>query len=335
MLVESPLELMLGNIFATVHGILPDTPVHLKLEGFNMAGSIKLKPAIQMIEDLEREGVLRPGKRVIESSSGNLGVALSLVCRIKGYPFVCVSDPNLAEYNRRLIEAYGGRVVIADTRDHNDGYLQSRINLITRWLAEDPSFVWTNQYANIGNKAAHIRWTGPEILQTFPALDVLVIGAGTIGTLMGCAEYVRRVAPNVRIVAVDAEGSVTFGFRPQKRYIPGLGTSRRPELVDVTLVDEIVLVPEIDTVKMCHWLLDTHGWLLGGSTGTVLAGVRRIADQIPSGSTVVTVSPDLGEHYLDMIYSRDWVARNYPHAIDGQADVSLPIPSKTASEATA
>jgi 2,3-diaminopropionate biosynthesis protein SbnA len=332
---ESPLELMLGNVFATVSGVLPDTPVHLKLEGFNMAGSIKLKPAIQMIEDLEREGVLRPGKRVIESSSGNLGVALSLVCRVKGYPFVCVSDPNLAQHNRRLIEAYGGRVVIADARDHNDGYLQSRINLITRWLAEDPTLVWTNQYANLANKAAHIRWTGPEILAAFPALDVLVIGAGTTGTLMGCAEYVRRAAPNVRIVAVDAEGSVTFGFRPQKRYIPGLGTSRRPELADETLVDQIMLVPEIETIKMCQWLLDTHGWLLGGSTGTVLAGVRRIADQIPSGSTVVTVSPDLGERYLEMIYSRDWVARNYPHAIDRLTDVALSSLAVSAPGATA
>jgi 2,3-diaminopropionate biosynthesis protein SbnA len=331
MRVESPLELMLGDVFATMRGILPDTPVHLKLEGFNMAGSIKLKPAVHMIEELEREGVLRPGKRVIESSSGNLGVALSLVCRVKGYPFVCVSDPNLALHNRRLIEAYGGRVVIVNTRDQNDGYLQSRINLITRWLAEDPTLVWTNQYANLANKAAHTRWTGPEILHAFPSLDVLVIGAGTTGTLMGCAAYVRRAAPNVRIVAVDAEGSVTFGFRPRKRYIPGLGTSRRPELVDTTLVDQIVSVPETDTIQMCQWLLDTRGWLLGGSTGTVLAGVRSIADDIPSGSTVVAVSPDLGERYLDMIYSRDWVAQNYPHAFDRPIDAASPAFAESGS----
>lgn len=309
--VETPLDLLLDDIFVTVHGVLPDTPVHVKLEGFNMAGSIKLKPAIHMIEELERQGVLRPGKRVIESSSGNLGVALSLVCHVKGYPFVCVSDPNLAPYNRRLIEAYGGRVVIVDERDRNDGYLQSRLDRIARWLAEDPSLVWTNQYANEANKASHMRWTAPEILRAFPTLDFLVIGAGTTGTLMGCAEYVRRVAPRVQIVAVDAEGSVTFGFAPRKRHIPGLGTSRRPELADAALTDHIVLVPEIETVAMCQWLLDTHGWLLGGSTGTVLAGIRRLGSEIAPGSTVVTVSADLGERYLDMIYSRDWVAQHY------------------------
>jgi cysteine synthase A len=312
MRVDSPLELVLGDLFLTVRGVLPETPVHVKMEGFNMAGSIKLKPAIEMIEDLERRGTLGPGRRVIESSSGNLGVALSLVCRVKGYPFVCVSDPNLTPTNRRLIEAYGGRVVIVEQRDANGGYLQSRIALIERWLARDPALVWTNQYANLANKAAHARWTAPEILRAFPTLDVLVVGAGTTGTLMGCAEYVRRNAPRVRIVAVDAEGSVTFGFPPRKRYIPGLGTSRRPELADATLVDDVVIVPEAETIAMCHWLLDRHGWLLGGSTGTVLAGVRRWARHIEAGSTVVTISADLGERYLDLVYDDDWLARHFP-----------------------
>ena len=312
MRVDSPLELVLGDLFLTVRGVLPETPVHVKVEGFNMAGSIKLKAALEMIEDLERRGKLGPGRRVIESSSGNLGVALSLVCRVKGYPFVCVSDPNLSPQNRRLIEAYGGRVVVIEQRDANGGYLQSRIALIERWLAEDPSLVWTNQYANVANRTAHARRTGPEILRAFPELDVLVVGAGTTGTLMGCAEYLRRAAPRVRIVAVDAEGSVTFGFPPRKRYIPGLGTSRRPELADATVVDDIVIVPEAETVAMCHWLLDHHGWLLGGSTGTVLAGVRRWAEHIEPGSTVVTISADLGEHYLDLVYSEDWLARHFP-----------------------
>lgn len=245
MRVRSPLELLLGDIFVTLADVVPQALVHLKLEGFNMAGSIKLKTAIHMIEELERQKTLVPGKKVIESSSGNLGVALSLVCRNKGYPFTCVSDPNLTLANRRLIEAYGGEVIIANERDPNHGYLQSRLAIIAQRLAEDSSLVWTNQYASSSNKGAHIRWTGREILKEFPDLDVLVIGAGTTGTLMGCAEYVRKVAPHVRIFAVDAEGSVTFGHPPGKRVIPGLGTSRRPELADVSLVDGIVLIPRL------------------------------------------------------------------------------------------
>ncbi|MGO7172145.1 2,3-diaminopropionate biosynthesis protein SbnA [Rhizobium leguminosarum] len=310
MRIQSPLELLLGKVFITVPELVPQADVHLKLEGLNMAGSIKLKPAIHMIEELERQSVLQPGKKVIESSSGNLGVALSLVCSKKGYPFVCVSDPNLTSDNKRLIEAYGGEVIIANQRDPNHGYLHSRLAIIARLIEEDPSFIWTNQYANKSNSGAHMRWTGQEILEEFPDLDILVIGAGTTGTLMGCAEYIRGAAPKVRIFAVDAEGSVTFGYPAGKRVIPGLGTSRQPELVDPSLIDDVLVIREAETVSMCHWLLKRHQWLLGGSTGTVLAGVRRLSPLIKPSDTVVAISPDMGERYLDTIYNSEWLLRH-------------------------
>jgi len=307
----SPLEAIWSDVFFTINDILPNLPVHLKAEGFNMAGSIKLKPAIQMIEDLEHQGVLTEGKRIIESSSGNLGVALSLVCAVKGYVFTCVSDLNISPHNRRLIEAYGGHVIIVDRRDENGGFLNTRIALIKQMVSADPNLIWVNQYANPSNKAAHARWTAPEILRAFPNLDVLFIGAGTTGTLMGCAEYFRRVAPRVQIVAVDSEGSVTFGYPPGKRYIPGLGTSRVPELADENLIDDIVMVPEVETVALCRWLVRDQGWLVGGSTGTVLAGVRRWAHRIHANSTVVAISPDFGERYLDLIYDDQWVNAHF------------------------
>ncbi len=314
MIFESPLQALLGDLFVDIRGIIPASTVHLKIEGFNMAGSVKLKPAIQMIEDFERRGLLKTGTQVIESSSGNLGVALSLVCLVKGYPFTCVSDPNISPQNRRLIEAYGGRVLLVDQRDENGGYLNSRIALIKRMMAADATLVWVNQYANPANKAAHIRWTAPEILHSFPNLDVLFVGAGTTGTLMGCAEYVRRFAPRVKVIGVDTEGSVTFGFPAGKRYIPGLGTSRAPELADRSVIDDIVMVPETETVEMCRWLLRDQGWLVGGSTGTVLAGIRRWAKHLPANCTVVAVSPDFGERYLDLIYNDDWVDSHFPFA---------------------
>jgi 2,3-diaminopropionate biosynthesis protein SbnA len=310
----SPLDALLGDIFVGVTGIVPSLTVQLKIEGFNMAGSIKLKPAIQMVEDLEYRGLLRPGKRVVESSSGNLGVALSLVCLVKGYAFTCVSDPNISDQNRRLIEAYGGRIVIVTQRDTNGGFLNTRIALIEDMLAADPDLLWVNQYANPANKAAHIRWTAPEILRAFPNLEFLFVGAGTTGTLMGCAEYIRRAAPWVKIVAVDTEGSVTFGFPPGKRYIPGLGTSRVPELADRSLIDDIVMVPEAETIDLCRWLVRDQGWLVGGSTGTVLAGIRRWSNRIRPGSTVVAISPDFGERYLDLIYNDEWVESHFAQA---------------------
>jgi 2,3-diaminopropionate biosynthesis protein SbnA len=325
MRVNSPIDLLLGKIFVSIPDLLPQTDVHLKLEGFNMAGSIKLKPAIQIVEELERKDILKPGKKVIESSSGNLGVALSLVCRIKGYPFVCVSDPNLTSDNRRLIEAYGGEVIIANERDPNHGYLHSRLAIIANRIKEDASFVWTNQYSNSSNKDAHRRWTGPEILEEFPDLDVLVVGAGTTGTLMGCAEYIREAAPKVRIFAVDAEGSVTFGYPAGKRLIPGLGTSRRPELVDPSIVDDVLVIKETETVGMCHWLLARHQWLLGGSTGTVLAGVRRLAPLIKASDTVVAISPDMGERYLDTIFNPEWLLKHKFPVFPSIEPVTYPV----------
>jgi len=310
----SPLDALLGDIFIAITGIVPNLTVQMKVEGFNMAGSIKLKPAIQMIEDFEYRGLLGPGKRVIESSSGNLGVALSLVCLVKGYEFTCISDPNISSQNHRLIEAYGGRVIVVTQRDANGGYLSTRISLIEDMLAADRDLLWVNQYANPANKAAHIRWTAPEILRAFPNVDYLFIGAGTTGTLMGCAEYVRRAAPWVKILAVDSEGSVTFGFPPGKRYIPGLGTSRVPELADSSAVDGVIMVPEAETVDMCRWLVRDQGWLVGGSTGTVLAGIRRYAAHIRPGNTVVAISPDFGERYLDLIYKDEWVEAHFPQS---------------------
>ena len=153
MIAKSPLELTFGDVFYEMNGILSEAPVYVKLEGFHMGRSIKIKPAIAMIEDLEQRGLLQPESKLVESSSGNMGLALSIVCSAKGYDFTCVSDPNISEPTRNLIELHGGRVVIVDQRDSNRGFLNTRIELIERWLEEDPTLIWINQYANPLNKS--------------------------------------------------------------------------------------------------------------------------------------------------------------------------------------
>src|SRR5262249_33932272 len=210
-----------------------------------------------------RVGTLRPGKRVIESSSGNIGLALSIVCAIKGYEFICVTDPNILPHTRRLIEIHGARVVTVDRRDANGGFLATRIELIQEWLRRDPDLIWINQYANQANAAAHERWTGAEILKNVPKVDYLFIGVGTAGTLTGCSHYMRSHRPEVKIIAVDTVGSVTFGGAPGPRYFPGLGTSRPPELANPAAADDILLVPEEETVAACRRLLKRCGLLAG------------------------------------------------------------------------
>ncbi|PMS23071.1 2,3-diaminopropionate biosynthesis protein SbnA [Trinickia dabaoshanensis] len=311
MIITSPVELVFDDLFLQLRDWLAQTAVHVKLEGFSVSGSIKIKAALQMIAGLERKGRLKPGRAVIESSSGNLGLALSVVCAIKGYPFTCISDPNISPQTARLIEAYGARLIVVNQRDENGGFLGSRIRLIRSMLEEDDDLVWLNQYGNLDNIEAHVQRTGPAILEQFAAPDYVFVGAGTTGTLGGVSRYLRRHAPAAKIIAVDSVGSVTFGHPAGKRHIPGLGTSEPPEIRRHASFDDLIMVREEDAVRACHQLAQS-GLLLGGSSGTVLAGVRQYAEHIETGACVVAISPDLGDRYVDTVYNPDWVASRYP-----------------------
>jgi cysteine synthase A len=279
----------------------------LKCEGFNFAGSIKLKAATEMVEAAERDGVLTPWSVLVESSSGNLGVALSMIAASKGYRFLCVTDSRCNLSTRRLMEALGSQVHTITEPDADGGFLGARLDYVRALCASDPRYVWLDQYTNPNNWKAHYRTTAPVIARQFPGLDVLFVGAGTTGTLMGCARYFRKWHRSVRIVAVDSVGSVTFGGVPGRRMIPGLGTSVRPALLDTAYVDEVVRVEEADTIRACHRLA-SRGFLFGGSTGTVVSGATSwLTLHAAQELTAVTVAPDLGERYLDTIYQTNWL----------------------------
>lgn len=282
-------------------------PLLLKCEGFNFAGSIKLKAAAEMVEAAEQDGLLRPGSILVESSSGNLGVALSMIAASRGYGFVCVTDSRCNLSTRRLMEALGSQVQVVAEPDPVSGLLGARLERVRSLCASDDRYVWLNQYTNPGNWRAHYRRTGPAIAGSVPGLDVLFVGAGTTGTLMGCARFFREWHRRVHIVAVDAVGSVTFGAEPARRMVPGLGMSIRPPLLDESCVDEVVWVEEADTVRTCHQLA-RRGFLFGGSTGTVVSGaVSWLARHDAGDLTAVAIAPDLGERYLDTVYQTNWV----------------------------
>jgi 2,3-diaminopropionate biosynthesis protein SbnA len=311
MLARSADSLCLDDVFVELSGYVAGSQVALKIEGFNAAGSIKLKTALGLIADAERRRGLKRGGRVVESSSGNLGVALGIVCAVRGYRFTCVTDPNASSSHLAIMRRLGVQVVVVDRRDEQGGYLGQRLKYIEERLREDPELIWTNQYANTANSNAHYELTAAAILREFNRVDYLFVGAGTTGTLMGCVRRFREKSPATEIVAVDAAGSVTFGFAAGPRRIPGLGTSLRPPLYDPVGVDSVILIEEFDAIETCRSLAATYGLLVGGSTGSVLAAVRRYATQIPRGSTVVAISPDLGDRYIDMIYDDKWVQKNY------------------------
>jgi N-(2-amino-2-carboxyethyl)-L-glutamate synthase len=283
----------------------------LKCEGFNFAGSIKLKAAAEMVEAAERDGVLTPDSVLVESSSGNLGVALSMIAASKGYGFLCVTDSRCNLSTKRLMQALGAEVHVITEPDGIGGFLGARINYVRAICASDDRYVWLNQYANPQNWKAHYRSTAPAIARQFPQLDVLFVGAGTCGTLMGCARYFREWHRPVRVVAVDTVGSVTFGGPPGRRMIPGLGMSVRPPMLDESYVDEVVRVKEADTIRACHRLA-SKGFLFGGSTGTVVSGAMEWLTLNGSPNvTAVAIAPDFGERYLDTVYHTNWVQDLY------------------------
>ncbi|MDB5068369.1 MAG: 2,3-diaminopropionate biosynthesis protein SbnA [Chloroflexi bacterium] len=294
----------------------------LKCEGFNFAGSIKLKAATEMVEAAERDGLLTPESILIESSSGNLGVALSMLAASKGYRFLCVTDARCNLQTRRLMEALGSQVHVIGEPDAVGGLLGARLDFVRALCASDRRYVWLNQYTNPGNWEAHYRRTAPAIGRHFPRLDVLFVGAGTTGTLMGCARYFRAWHRPVRIVAVDSVGSVTFGGAPSRRLIPGLGAGVRPPLLDESFVDEFVLVEEQDTVRACHRLA-RRGVLFGGSTGTVVSGAMDwLARNDAPELTTVAIAPDLGERYLDTVYQPRWVEEFYGEDLLGSQELT-------------
>ena len=306
-------ELLDSDVYVDLRPIL-GVALHLKCGGLNFAGSLKVQPAAAMVAAAQRDGLIGPGSTLIESSSGNLGVALAMIAASKGLKFVCVTDPKCNPTSAGLMRALGAEVVVVDERDETGGYLGTRKAYVRQRCAQDPSCVWLNQYENPANWLSHYENTAATIAKRFADLDTLFIGAGTGGTLTGCTRYFREHRPQVRIIAVDSVGSVNFAGPASARHIPGLGASAPMPLIDPGLVDEldeVLHIPEIDAIRTCRRLA-ARGLLLGGSSGTVItAAARWLAERDEPARTAVAIAPDLGERYIDTIYDDLWVARHY------------------------
>jgi N-(2-amino-2-carboxyethyl)-L-glutamate synthase len=309
-IVSSPQDFNEDQLFVDLEPVVGQS-LFVKIEGMNFAGSVKLKAAGEMVAAAERDGLLKPGSVLVESSSGNLGVALSMIAASKGYEFLCVTDSRCNLQTRLLMQALGARVHIITEPDPVSGLLGARMSYIEQLCASDERYVWLNQYTNPNAWMAHYRTTAPAIAAQFPDLDVLFVGAGTAGTLMGCARWFKEHRPQVRIVAVDAVGSVSFGGAPARRMLPGLGMAVRPPQLDESYVDEVIHVEEADTIRACHTMA-RRGFLFGGSTGTVVsAATAWLAAHDEENLTAVALSPDMGERYLETIYQSNWVADLY------------------------
>lgn len=265
-----------------------------------------------MVAAAEKDGTLGPDTVLVESSSGNSGVALSTIAASHGIPFVCITDPRCNPAAVKLMRALGADVRIVEKAHPEAGYLQARLDAVAALCAADDRYLWLNQYANPANWLTHYETTAPEIARRYPRLDVLFVGVGTGGTAMGCARYFRGAQRPVRVVAIDAVGSVSFGAPAGRRLLPGIGASVELPLIEPSLLDDVVYVAEIDAVRHCR-ALARRGFVVGGSTGSVVAGamdwLRR--NDPERRLTSVAIAPDLGERYLDNVYDDHWVRTYY------------------------
>ena len=289
----------------------PEKTLHLKIEGLNASGSIKHKTAASLVVDAIRAGLLKEGARIIESSSGSLGCALSSISARLALEFTCVTDPNASPDALQFMRSCGAEVVVVRDKDDAGGYLGTRLAFIHARLKEDNNLVWLNQYRNQANSDAHASRTGPEIIATFQHLDVLYLGAGTTGTLMGCTSHFATLPKSPRIVAVDTEGSSTFGYTSSSRRIPGLGTSVTPEILNRSAVKYLSIISEVSAVAVCRAIARQTGILLGGSSGSIIAAYLQDLQRIPASAVVAAVSPDMGDRYLRTIYDDEWVGLHF------------------------
>jgi N-(2-amino-2-carboxyethyl)-L-glutamate synthase len=295
-----------------------DVELFAKLEYYNPTGSTKDRPAAYIVRHLLLSGKLTRESTIIESSSGNFGIALAAICKSEGIRFICVVDPHLLPHNEFLLRQYGAEIIKVTARDDTGGYLKSRIRRIHELLEKFPEMIWLNQYANQMNALAHYYGTGMEIYKTFSdyGLDYVFIPVGSGGTVAGVSKLLKEQFPPIEVIAVDTVGSVIFGGEPKKRFIPGMGSSIRPELVERAQIDHVWRVEERDSIAACMELLDRYGLFVGGSSGAVYAAAKQFfaraaAQRRPAASghkKAVLLFPDRGERYSTTVYSPEWVA---------------------------
>jgi cysteine synthase len=202
-------------------------------------------------------------------------------------------------------------VVKVEERDDTGGFLKTRLEMVNQLCASVPGAYWTNQYGNLDAVEAHYQLTAGEICAEFESLDYVFIGVSTAGTIAGVSRRLKAHYPDVRVIAVDTEGSVIFGGPPRKRTIPGIGSSIVPPLVSQAVIDDVVLIPERETVCACAELLIKHGLFVGGSSGSAYAAVKRYAAKMPGGPrpTVLFLCADRGTAYLDTVFDPEWASR--------------------------
>ena len=287
--VSSLLDLVGNTPLIELNRIAPEgVRLYAKLEGQNPTGSIKDRIAKAMIEAAEASGELEPGRALLEPTSGNTGISLAFVAKLKGYPLTCVMPENATEERKRLLRLYGAQIVESPAAEGSNGAVRLALEIAER----EPRYFMPFQYANEANPRAHYEGTGAEIAEALDRVDVLVAGLGTGGTLMGTGERLRERFPDIVVAAAEPmPGDPVMGLRSlEDGYVP--------PILDVSKLDRKILVSNEESVLGLRMLLDQEGIFAGVSSGAIVYVARKLAAELDEGAVVVCILPDGGWKYL-------------------------------------
>jgi len=299
-IADTVLELVGGTPMVRLNRVVQPgwAEVVVKMESFNPAGSVKDRIALSMIEAAEKEGRLKPGDTIVEPTSGNTGIGLAMVAAVKGYRLIVTMPEDMSLARRDLLARYGTEVILTPAIEGMTGAVYAAQELISN----NPHYFMPQQFENPANPEVHRRTTAQEILEaTGGRVDAFVAGVGTGGTITGVGEVLKKLNPDIRIVAVEpARSPVLQGGRAGVHAIQGIGASFVPGVLNQQILDEIIAVRDEEAIDMSKRLTREEGLLVGISSGANVFAALRVAKRLGQGKRVVTVLPDTGERYLTM-----------------------------------
>jgi cysteine synthase A len=296
-LYENILDTIGGTPIVKLHRIAPaHVTLYAKVESFNPGGSVKDRLALAIILDAEQRGTLKPGQTVIEATSGNTGIALAMVCAARGYPFVAVMSDSFSVERRKLMRAYGAKVILTPAAERGTGMVRK-----AEELAKKHGWFLARQFENEANPAYHRNTTGPEILRDFAGkrLDYFVSGWGTGGTITGAGEVLKLARPDIKVIATEpANAALLAGGEWHPHKIQGWTPDFLPKVLSRTIADEIIPIDEVLARDTARRLAAEEGIFVGVSAGATMAAALEVANKAPQDSVLLAMLPDTGERYL-------------------------------------